>query len=253
MVEILRPLIGLLTRRQWEDGHKIPRHGDGGVLVVSNHLSNYDTIAVGEFLIYQGRWPRYMGKEEIWKVPVVGWFATQCRQIPVRRNTPQAKDALIHAREALLAGDLVALYPEGTITHDPDGWPMTGRRGVAHLALETGVPVIPVAVHGSDAVLGGRYLKLPRPWRGRAHVTVRAGEPIDLSDFASADESDKETLEAAVARIMDTLTEMVEDLRGEQAPALRWDMRQDKRVGQRSSGQDAIRPRAAERSGRDHG
>lgn len=249
LVQILRPFIGLLTTRRWLDGHKLPR--GGGVLVVSNHISNYDTIAIGEYLIYHGRWPRYMGKAEIWKVPVVGWFATQCRQIPVRRNTPQAQDSLIAARQALLDGDLVAMYPEGTLTRDPDGWPMTGRLGAARLALATGVPVVPVAVHGSDAVLGGRYLRLPRPWRGRAPVTVRAGDPIDLSRF-TATEPDKETLETVVVTIMDTLTGMVEEIRGEKAPALRWDMRQDKRVGRRSGQEDAIRPGSgpAERPGR---
>ncbi len=252
LLRILRPLIGLLTRRRWLDADKVPR--TGGVLVVANHLGNYDTIAIGEYLIYHGRWPRYLGKEEIWKVPVVGWFATQCRQIPVRRNTPHAKDALVHAKRALFDGDLVAMYPEGTITRDPDGWPMTGRTGAARLALETGVPVVPVVVHGTDAVLGGRYLRLPRPWRGRATVTVRAGDPIDLSRFTTTAEPDKETLEAVVAKIMDTLTGMVEEIRGQKAPALRWDMRQGKRVGQRSSGQEAIRPGngPAECPGRNH-
>lgn len=228
LLRILRPFIGLLTRRRWIDGHKVP--SDGGALVVTNHLSNYDTIAVGEYLIYHGRWPRYMGKEEIWRVPVVRFFAKQCRQIPVRRNTPHAKDALIHATQALRDGDLVAMYPEGTITQDPDGWPMTGRLGAARLALQTGVPVIPVVQTGSDKVLGGRHLRLPKPWRGKAPVTVKAGDPVDLSEFVVDPDPSREDLDAATERIMDTLTAMVADLRGEAPPPGRWDMRVGKRL-----------------------
>lgn len=220
--------MGLLTRRRWLDGESIP--ATGGALVVSNHLSNYDTLAIGEYLIYHGRWPRYMGKEEIWRVPVVRWFATQCRQIPVKRNTPHARDALIHAKEALLAGDLVAMYPEGTITRDPDGWPMTGRLGAVRLALDTGVPVIPVAVWGSDEVLGRAKLRFPSLRRGRSTVTVKAGAAVDLSAFLAGEEPDRAALDAATDHIMDRLTALVEDLRDQTAPQQRWDMRQGRRV-----------------------
>ena len=71
---------------------------------------------------------------------MVGWFARECRQIPVVRHSEQAKDSLVHARAALEAGECVAIFPEGTITADPDGWPMTGRLGAARLALTTGDP-----------------------------------------------------------------------------------------------------------------
>lgn len=230
LVRIVRPPMTWLTRRHWSGEANVP--DEGGALVVSNHLSNYDTLAVGEYLIYHGRWPRYLGKEDIWKVPVVRWFATQCRQIPVKRNTPQAKDALVHAEEALADGDLVAMYPEGTITRDPDGWPMTGRLGAARLALETGVPVIPVAVVGSDRVLGRTKLRPPKFWRGRSDVHVRAGEPVDLTRFAAAGEPTRDVLEAATTCIMDRLTQLVEAIRGEVAPRERWDMRVGDRVVQ---------------------
>lgn len=230
LVRIIRPPMSWLTRRHWDDGGRVP--ADGGALVVSNHLSNYDTLAIGEYLIYHGRWPRYLGKEEIWKVPVVRWFAKQCRQIPVKRNTPQAKDALVHAKEALEQGDLVAMYPEGTITRDPDGWPMTGRQGAARLALETGVPVIPVAVVGSDLVLGRTKLRFPRFGRRRIDVHVLTGEPVDLGDLAGDGELTRDQLEAATTRIMDALTALVATMRGEDAPVGRWDMRVGERVAQ---------------------
>lgn len=230
LLRIVHPIMSALTRRHWIDGDKVP--SEGGVLVVSNHLGNYDTLAVGEFLIYHGRWPRYMGKEEIWKVPVVRWFANQCRQIPVRRNTPLAKDALIHAAEALREGDVVAMYPEGTITRDPDGWPMTGRLGAARLALETGATVLPVAVVGSERVLGGARLRPPAIWRGRADVYVKVGDPVDLSGFHTSGEPTRGHLESVVTLIMDRLSGLVGEIRGETPPRDRWDMRVGKRIQQ---------------------
>lgn len=228
LAQVMRPFMGALTRREWIDGYKVP--AAGGALVVSNHLSNYDTLAIGEYLIYHGRWPRYMGKEEIWKVPVVRWFATQCRQIPVKRNTPSAKEALVHAAEALRAGDVVAMYPEGTITHDPDGWPMTGRRGAVRLALENRVPMVPVAVWGSDQVLGRRKLRFPRFWRKPVRLVVKTGDPIDLTQWADEDDPTPEQLDAAVTHVMDTLTAMVAEIRGETPPEGRWDSRVGARI-----------------------
>lgn len=228
LLRLLQPIMTLLTRRRWLGGEHVPT--TGGVVVVSNHLSNYDTLAIGEYLIYHGRWPRYMGKEEIWRVPVIRWFADQCRQIPVRRNTPRAKDALVHAAQALRAGDVVALYPEGTITQDPDGWPMTGRRGAVVLALETGAPMIPIAVWGTDHVLGRQKLKFPRVWKRRPTVAVQTGPAIDLSPWHTDSEPTPQQLDAAAAHMMDVLTTMVAELRGDAAPHSRWDMRVGERI-----------------------
>ena len=117
----------LVARRHWAGQEHIP--ATGPAIVVGNHISNFDPLVLGEYLIYSGRWPRFLGKADIWRVPVLGWVAKQCQQIPVYRDTDRASDSLIHARKALERGQLIALYPEGTITADPDGWPMTGRRG----------------------------------------------------------------------------------------------------------------------------
>ncbi|WP_260425145.1 1-acyl-sn-glycerol-3-phosphate acyltransferase [Arachnia propionica] len=217
-----------LVKRTWSGQENLP---EGGCLVVANHISNFDVLALGEYLIWNGRWPRFLGKAEIWKVPLVGWFARQCRQIPVLRNTQQAKDSLIHARAALEAGDCVAIYPEGTITADPDGWPMVGRSGAARLALTTGVPVIPVGQIGADALLGGKNLKPLRLFSLRRRpISLVAGQPVDLSDLPVTATPGKEELAEATARIMDAIVGLVAGLRGEQAPAERWDLRVGARV-----------------------
>lgn len=221
-----RAVIPLVSVRHWRNQHNIPR--SGGALVVANHLSNFDALAMGEYLIYAGRWPRYLGKSDIFHVPVLGWIARKCRQIPVYRNTVRAKDALIAAQEALEAGDLVAMFPEGTITADPDGWPMTARLGAAHLALTTGVPLIPVAQSGTNLVLGQKRLGFHRLFGTRKQVYIEAGDPIDLSPWAGR--TDKEAQIEVTELILDTLTEMVSEIRGVPAPEGRFDARVGGRV-----------------------
>lgn len=217
-----------LVRRRWRGQENIP---DGGCLIVANHISNFDVLALGEYLIWNGRWPRFLGKAEIWKVPLVGWFARQCRQIPVLRNSDQAKDSLVHARAALLAGDCVTIYPEGTITADPEGWPMVGRSGAARLALTTGVPVIPVGQIGSDALLGGKRLKPLRLFSLRRRpISLLAGPPVDLADLPVGPEPSREDLTEATARIMEAIVALVGQLREQQPPEQRWDMRVGARV-----------------------
>lgn len=231
LVWLVRRLLPLFVTRTWSGGEKLP--ASGGVLVVANHISNFDVLVLGEFIVMSGRWPRFLGKAEIWKVPVIGWLARACEQIPVLRNTANAKDSLVHARGALEAGRAVAMYPEGTITADPDFWPMTGRTGAARLALETGVPVIPIGQIGAQEVLGGKRLEFRRLFSLRRRpVSLAVGDPVDLDRFRGEGEPGKETLEAATVAILDAITELVEQVRGEQAPEGRWDMRVGRRVPQ---------------------
>ncbi|MEO7587323.1 MAG: lysophospholipid acyltransferase family protein [Arachnia sp.] len=233
LVRAVRVVAPLLTQRHWSRRDLIP--ADGGVLVVANHISNYDVLVLGEFLIWSGRWPRFLGKSEIFKTPVLGWVARQCGQIPVLRNTKDAKQSLKFAKEALLEGLMVAMYPEGTITKDPDGWPMAGRRGAATLALTTGVPVIPVGQIGAEKVLGGPTIEWGRLFSLRRRpVHVLAGEAVDLDRFRTdGGDPSPETLELATVAIMDAVVVLVEKLREEHAPEDRWDMRVGARVPQK--------------------
>lgn len=231
LVWLVRRVLPLFVTRTWAGQEKLP--ATGGVLIVANHIGNFDVLVLGEFVIMSGRWPRFLGKSEIWKVPVIGWLARSCEQIPVLRNTANAKDSLVHARRALEEGRAVAVYPEGTITADPDVWPMTGRTGAARLALETGVPVVPIGQIGAEQVLGGKRLEFRKLFSLRRRpVSLAIGDPVDLSRFQSDGEPTKETLEAATVAILDAITELVEQVRGEEAPEGRWDMRVGARVPQ---------------------
>src|SRR5690606_6686758 len=147
---------------------------------------------------------------------------TRTGQIPVYRGTAAAGDSLVAAVEALEAGDCVAVLPEGTLTREPDMWPMVAKTGVARLALTSRAPVVPVAQGGAHRILG-RYRKLLRPFPPKP-VAVHAGAPVDLSDLYDRP-VDAATLRIATDRVMDAVTALLEEIRGEQAPAERFDMR----------------------------
>jgi len=116
-------------------------------------------------------------------------------------------------------GSVVIVYPEGTLTRDPDLWPMRGKSGAARMALEHGIPVIPMAHWGSQQVMA-RYAK-KISFFPRKTITVAFGDPIDLSAFEGRP-LDATTLSGATERIMAGITGQLERLRGEKAPAERW-------------------------------
>ena len=229
LAAIGRLLVPLRARTHWSGQEHIP--ATGPAIVVANHISNVDPVLLGEFLIWSGRWPRFLGKASIWRVPVLGWIIAKADQIPVYRDSDRAAESLVHAREALEAGKLVAIYPEGTITADPDGWPMTGRRGAATLALASGAPVIPVMQVGADQILGGRYVSLKGLFGRRKDVSVTAGPPIDLTRYLSL-EPTKQVLDEVTDLFLDTLTAMRAQATGLTPPSGRFDLRQGRRVEQ---------------------
>lgn len=226
---VLHQLVGLIARRVWLRLDRVP--ATGPVLVVANHLSYFDPEVLADALIWAGRWPRFLAKAQLWRVPFLGFLARQTGQIPVERDTAAAGDALVHAAEGLDQGRLVVIYPEGTLTREPELWPMSARPGAARLALHHQVPVIPVAQWGAQLVIPGHHAGFPRIWPRRT-VTVLCGEPVDLDDLRPylGTEREHEAELVATERIIDAITALLESLRGESAPELRWDTRQGRRV-----------------------
>lgn len=221
VVQALNVVLAPLSRRDWQGRELLPR--TGGVIVVANHISNADPLALGQFLAYAGRWPRFLAKSSLFAVPGVGRVLRGAGQIPVERGGSRAVDALAQARTALERGQAVVVYPEGTITYDPDLWPMRGRTGAARLALATRCPVVPVGQWGAEEFLRGRRLGLPRFW-ARPTLRMRVGPPVPLDDLRDRP-VDAAVLDEATDRIMAALTALVEELRGERAPAVRFDPR----------------------------
>jgi 1-acyl-sn-glycerol-3-phosphate acyltransferase len=227
-----------MTRREWRGAENMPT--DRGFIAASNHMTNIDPLTFAHFLWDNGFAPKILAKASLFKVPVMRGVLHATGQIPVHRNTTAAGESLDAAVAAVEAGECVAVFPEGTLTREPDLWPMTGKTGVARLALATRAPVIPVAQWGPQDLLG-RYKKLLRPVP-RKKVTVVAGPPVVLDDLYDRPR-DTATLREATDRVMDAITALLEDVRGESAPAVRFDMRKAKPSGDEPVGGDrATRP-----------
>lgn len=216
------PLIRAFTKREWRGIEHVP--ASGPCIVVPNHTSYFDPLAVGHFLIDGAkRRPRYLGKREIVEMPVLGKFFQAAGQIPVHRNTTNAINAYRDAIAALELGHCIAIYPEGTTTEDPDYWPMMGKTGAARLALTTGAPLIPIAQWGPEQVMpnedGFRFHILPRKT-----MHVHAGAPVNVDDLRDKPIT-AELLAEATERIMLAITLLLAEIRGEQPPAERYNPR----------------------------
>ena len=216
-IVVIVPITSLVFRLRYRHAERIPRSGP--VLLVLNHVSLLDPLACARMTWDNGRVPHFLAKSSLF----TGWKGVILRsagQIPVARGTTDAQEALAAARAALGSGDLVVIYPEGSVTRDPDWWPMQARTGVARLALTTDAVVVPVAQWGPQRVhdyhAGTWHLRL------RAPADYLVGEPVDLSAARAevragrplSPELLRETTDAIMARVRDQLTE----LRGEPAP-----------------------------------
>jgi 1-acyl-sn-glycerol-3-phosphate acyltransferase len=219
-VAVVKPTLLACTRRDWVDGHKIP--ATGGCVVVVNHISHVDPLTLAHLLYDHGRLVRYLAKDALFKVPVIGAICRDSGQIPVTRLSADAAKAYDAAVAAVNRGELIGVYPEGTITRDPDGWPMRGKTGAARIALSTGCPVIPIGQWGAQEVLPAYTARLhvvpPRT------VHYKVGDPVDLDDLRGRPQT-AEVLREATDRIMAAITTLVADLRGEQPPERPFDPR----------------------------
>ena len=185
---------------------QVPR--EGAALVACNHISYLDPLADAYFITLAGRRPRFLAKQELFENPFLRTVLRGAGQIPVRRGTgdPAALDA---AAAALRSGEAVLVYPEGTVTKNPDFSPMAARTGIARLAFETGLPVVPLAIWGAQYVWqkdGHHSLRFARP------IWLKAGAAVD--PFDGVDDPDpRAAVRAATDRVMDELSQLVNDLR----------------------------------------
>ena len=218
-VPILKPLLKATTRREWIGGENIPE--TGGFIIALNHISHVDPLTAAHLVYDHGYMPRYLAKAGLFDGKVLGGFLRGAGQIPVKRETKDAVGAYAAAVEAVRGGQCVVIYPEATITRDPDMWPMKGKSGAARIALETGCPVIPVGQWGAQEMLAP-YAKHPH-LVPRHRIVMRVGPPVELDDLR-AQERSIAVVNEATERIMTAITHQLELVRGEQAPAERYDM-----------------------------
>lgn len=223
VVKILNAIMEPLTTRDWRYQDKVPQ--TGGVIFVPNHISNADPLAVGQYLAFSGRWPRFLAKASVFRIPVIGRIIAACGQIPVERRSTRSKEALVAAAEAIEQGRALVIYPEGTISYDPDLWPMKGKTGAARLALTSGCPVVPIGQWGAQELMPGRKPRFPKLFP-RKTLRVATGDPIPLDDLRAQPVSGA-TLDEATTRIIDAITVLVAELRHAVPPVHRYDPRSD--------------------------
>lgn len=180
---LLVPFLRLWFRMRIEGAGYIPR--EGAAIVAPNHKSFYDSFFVA---LATPRPMRFMAKTELVNAPY-GWLLVRLGAFPVRRGEAD-DEALETAREVLRSGGLLALFPEGTRIRDPDslGEP---RRGAARLALESGAPIVPTAITGTDDLWLG---PIPKPKR----VQVAFSPPVPVESLPPTREAAVELTEEHV-------------------------------------------------------
>jgi len=216
VVVVLKPWLVLITKRDYRDVENLKF--DGGIIAAMNHNSWFDPFVVAQFMWDNDRPPKFLAKAAIFKVPVIGQLVYLAGQIPVYRESRHAKIAVRGAISAVEKGEAVVISPEGTLTRDPNLWPMEGKTGAARIALATKAPVIPVAHWGAHLVLAPYSKKLKL--FPRKTMIVAAGKPVDLSDLYDQ-EITADALKIATSRIMDAITNELAIIRNQTPPAER--------------------------------
>ena len=204
--KVVVPPVRLWFKFRVEGLERIPKLGPA--IIACNHLSSLDPFSNGCAVIDAGRRPRFLAKQELFDTFLVGSALRGAGQIPVARGT-KAVTPLLEAKEALDRGEVVLIYPEGTVTTREDHLPMEGRTGTVRLSLMSGVPITPMASWGSHGVWqksGKGSLRYGRP------VWTLTGEPLDFSSRV-AEIDDRDAVKEMTAQLMARLTDMVNDVR----------------------------------------
>jgi 1-acyl-sn-glycerol-3-phosphate acyltransferase len=196
-VAILRAL-AVAKGQRWivEGDEHLPLHGP--VIVVANHISEYDSVVVGLALDGLGRRPRFLGKKELFDKPVLGSMLRNIKQIPVDRAGDR-NATLPMALERLDEGEAVVLFPEGTIS--TSFVPAEPKHGAARLALASGAPVIPVGTWGGQRVGNPAH---PVGREDRVALVARFGPAVPYEDG--------EDVAAVTARLWERVTAQVDEV-----------------------------------------
>ena len=215
---VLLPVMNVLAKYVVHHPERVPK--SGAFVLAPNHYSEIDPIVIGIAMWRLGRMPRFLAKASLFKIPVAGWALRQAGQIPVERVKTRGSDPMAAAGRIAKDGLALVIYPEGSLTRDPDLWPMRGKTGAVRTAIQENIPIIPAAHWGTQLVLPRYSRRISVFPRKTIHITF--GEPVDLSRF-SGQKLDSKMLAEATEVVMASITALLEELRGESAPAARWD------------------------------
>lgn len=209
---VILPLFNAFVTMRIKPGSTLPT--DGPFIVAPNHYSEIDPVVMGVAIWKLGRTPRFLAKASLFRIPVLGFYLRKTGQIPVEREA-RGNSAIDAAHQLMNSGQGVIVYPEGTLTRQPELWPMRGKSGAIRMALETGIPLYPAAHWGTQNLMG-RYGKKITV-RPRPVIDVVIGEPMDLSKYQGKTAT-KELLDKATDDLMRRIQTLVSELRGEPAP-----------------------------------
>lgn len=201
---IVKPPLLAWFRWSMEGLENIPKKGPA--LLAFNHIAYLDPLAAAYAVDRVGRRPRFLAKSELFQDKKISWILRGAGQIEVRRGTAEAPMALDKAVDALERGEVVVVFPEGTITDDPELNPTTAKTGIVRLSLLANVPVIPAALWGTANVWPKDFAPSLRP---RQDLCVRIGKPLDITGSIE----DPASWAAAGRQIMEAIGVLVASLR----------------------------------------
>ncbi len=172
-----------------------------GVIIAANHLSYLDIPLLGYSVYRMGRRADFMGKKELFTVPILGSFLRLLGGFPIDRERVD-RAALREAVKRLRSGRIVVIYPEGRRSRD--GRLQSGKPGIGIIVRMSGKKVIPVAIQGTDKAMPvGKWVLRQAP------VTIRFGPPLSFSHLINGG-SEKENIEQITKSIMDHIAAIIE-------------------------------------------
>lgn len=196
---LARLICALTMRVRVEGADHLPKRG--AAILASNHVSFLDPAVLSMVVFGRRRTARFLTAAEFFANRWFGWGLKYMQQIPIRRGEND-RAAILEAEGSLRQGVIVGLFPEGKVNDHPEAL-LPGKRGVARLALETGTPILPIAVWGPQR-------KMPRggiKWRPlRVRVAMVVGAPIDPHGTHEATED-------ALRGLTDEVMRRIEELR----------------------------------------
>jgi 1-acyl-sn-glycerol-3-phosphate acyltransferase len=171
----------------WTTGTKVTVQGMENIdplksyILVSNHQSFFDIFSLLGYLPIQFRW---IAKEELFRIPVLGWAMSRAGYIPIERDSPKkAYRSMLQAAEKIRQGTSVLIFPEGT--RSPDGNLQPFKKGVFLIALKSQAPILPVTIRGTRSIMR------KNDWRTYpGNVQIIISSPIDTAGFSTAREAE---------------------------------------------------------------
>ena len=209
---VILPLFTAFVTMRIRPESAIPQQGP--FIVAPNHYSEIDPIVMGVAVWKLGRTPRFLAKASLFRIPVLGFYLRKTGQIPVERDAG-GSSAIDAAHRLMESGQGVIVYPEGTLTREPDLWPMRGKSGAIRMALEANIPLYPAAHWGTQQLMpryGKKITVRPRP-----RIEVIVGNQMDLSRYQGKPVT-KELVDTLTNELMLEIQQLVAQLRGEKAP-----------------------------------